>query len=135
MRRPMKRPAVLASLLLAVCALAGERLTADGDIAMRSYDRVVVIAIDSSGDGAADEAFVVGLDARLAEAIDLRARGHIEVEGCHVSMRGLALNADHVIGVAHYPRLAETLPLDHMPKSADDPGEGGWARAKLHVNW
>jgi hypothetical protein len=49
----MKRIAILAALLIAVTAYGGNDLawSGTGDVAIQSHDRVVVIALDTNGDG------------------------------------------------------------------------------------
>jgi len=69
----MKRMAVLAALLIAVSAYGGNRdYTGSGDVAIRSYDRVVVVALDTNGDGSPDRAFVVGIRQALDKPVELR---------------------------------------------------------------
>jgi hypothetical protein len=125
MSLPMHRLAILASLLLAVTAAAD-------DVVARSYDRVVVVAIDRNGDGNADEAYVAGLESPLKERVDLRWQdAYVEEREVTTFVQSLA----PITGLAHYPKLIERLPLDTMPQCADDRTDPGWTHANLHANW
>src|SRR5436309_1952372 len=68
----MNRIAILASLLIAVSAYSGNLdYSGSGDISIRSYDRVVVITLDTNNDGSPDRAFVAGMDQSLEKPVDL----------------------------------------------------------------
>lgn len=136
MRRPMKRIAVLAALLIAVCAYGGNNdYTGSGDVTIRSYDRTVVIGLDTNADGSPDRAFVVGMDKALEKAFDLRW-AHVNVElrdnsllivdsANHTAFAATAktpedvavTRVEHVIGVAHYWGLPADFKLESLAKN------------------
>jgi len=136
MRRSMKRIAVLAALLIAVCAYGGNNdYTGNGDVTIRSYDRTVVIGLDTNADGSPDRAFVVGMDKALEKALDLRW-AHVNVElrdnslllvdsANHAAFAAVAkapadfavTRVEHVIGVAHYWGLPSDFKLESLAKN------------------
>src|SRR5213075_1011573 len=97
MRRPMKRMAFFAALLIAVCAYGGN-FTGSGDVSIKSYDKVVVIAVDANGDGSPDRAFVVGMDRALETPLDL----HWSHVSCELAEKELVITdaANHRAFVA-----------------------------------
>jgi len=134
----MKRIAILAALLIAVCAYGGNStFTGTGDVAIQSDDRVVVIAVDTNGDGSPDRAFVAGIEKPLEKAIDVKwSHASIELteEGSLVIVDGehhrafVAAAKDtrtfpdgfevtripKVIGVAHYWGLGPDFKLSSL---------------------
>jgi len=132
----MKRIAVLAALLIAVCAYGGNNdYTGNGDVTIRSYDRTVVIGLDTNADGSPDRAFVVGMDKALEKALDLRW-AHVNVElrdnslllvdsANHAAFAAVAkapadfavTRVEHVIGVAHYWGLPSDFKLESLAKN------------------
>lgn len=76
----MNRIAILAALLIAVSAYGGNNdYSGGGDVSIRSYDRVVVITLDTNNDASPDRAFVAGLEQPLAKPVDIRW-SHASVE-------------------------------------------------------
>jgi hypothetical protein len=136
MRRPMNRIAVLAALLIAVCAYGGNNdYTGNGDVTIRSYDRTVVIGLDTNADGSPDRAFVVGINKALEKPLDLRW-AHVNVElrddsllivdsAKHNAFAAAAkapaefaiTRVEHVIGVAQYWGLKPDFKLESLAKN------------------
>ena len=137
----MKRIAILAALLIAVTAYGGNDhdYSGSGDVSIRSYDRVVVITLDTNGDGSPDRAFVAGMDQPLAKAVDVRWP-HASVELNEDSLvitdganrrafvaatkepRALpggfeVTRLPHVIGVAHHWGLKPNADLASLTKN------------------
>ena len=133
MRRPMKRMAIFAALLIAVCAYGGN-LTGNGDVSIKSYDKVIVIALDANGDGSPDRAFVIGMERALEKPIDLHW-SHVSFELTEKSLT--IVDSEHhrtfatgyisatpdgvmyttvpyVIGIAHYPDLKPGFDLKSL---------------------
>jgi hypothetical protein len=135
----MKRMAILAALLMAVSAYGGNLdFSGSGDVAIRSYDRVVVIALDTNGDGSPDHAFVAGIEKALDKAIDVRwPRVNVELSDGSLTITD---SANHrafvaaprdmrtpdgfeitrlpgVVGVAHYWGLKSAQDLDSLNKN------------------
>ena len=134
MRRLMKRMAIFAALLIAVCAYGGN-FTGAGDVSIKSYDKVVVIALDANGDGSPDRAFVVGMERPLDKPIDLHwshvscelgdkelvitdasnHRAFVAAEKSRTMPEGFAITAiPHVIGIAQYPDLKPDFDLKSL---------------------
>ncbi len=136
MRRSMNRIAILAALLIAVCAYGGNNdYTGSGDVTIRSYDRTVVIGLDTNADGSPDRAFVVGLDKALQKPLDLRWT-HVNVElrdssllivdnANHAAFAAAAktpanftvTRVEHVIGVAQHWGLKPDFKLESLAKN------------------
>ena len=121
----MKRMAILAALLIAVTAQGGNLdYRGSGDVSIRSYDRVVVITVDTDGDHSPDRAFVAGLEQPLAKplamnwthaSIELNDDSLLIVDSANhrafvasaKESRALPAGFDvtripHVVGVAHH---------------------------------
>lgn len=134
MRRPMKRMAIFAALLIAVCAYGGN-FTGAGDVSIKSYDKVVVIALDANGDGSPDRAFVVGMERALEKPIDLRwshvsfelsekelvitdaanHRAFVAADKARTMPDGIAITSiPYVTGIAHYPDLKPGFDLKSL---------------------
>ncbi|HJW95357.1 MAG TPA: hypothetical protein VJ901_17195 [Thermoanaerobaculia bacterium] len=130
----MKRMAIIAALLIAVSAYGGNNttFTGSGDVSVKSFDKVVVIAFDANGDGTPDRAFVVGLEQPLDKALDLRWP-HVSVELSEKSLsiidsanhRALVVDAKapadfavtrltHAIGIAHHWDLKPDFKLESL---------------------
>lgn len=136
MRRPMKRIAILAALLIAVCAYGGNNdYTGSGDVTIRSYDRTIVIGLDTNADGSPDRAFVVGLEKALQKPLDLRWQ-HVNVElrdssllivdnANHAAFAAAAkapadftvTRVQHVTGVAQHWGLKPDFKLESLAKN------------------
>src|SRR4051794_7153382 len=136
----MNRIAILAALLIAVSAYGGNNdYRGSGDVSIRSYDRVVVIALDTNDDGSPDRAFVAGMQQSLDKPVDLRwPHASVELsEGSLVITDGAnhrafvattkeprafpngfdVMRIPHVIGVAHHWGLKPNADLASLTKN------------------
>ena len=140
MRDRMKRIAILAALLIAVSAYgANLDYTGSGDVSIQSHDRVVVIALDTNGDGSPDRAFVAGIEKPLEKALELRwTKASVELNDGSLVITDAAnhrafvaatkeprafpeafavTRIPHVVGVAHYWGLKPDFKLESLNKN------------------
>ena len=137
----MKRIAILAALLIAVTAYGGNDLawSGTGDVAIQSHDRVVVIALDTNGDGSPDRAFVAGMEKALEKALELRwthasvelSEGSLVITDAAHHRAFVATTKEsrtfpddfavtripHVIGVAHHWGLKPDFKLESLSRN------------------
>jgi hypothetical protein len=136
----MKRIAILAALLIAVTAYGGNLAwNGAGDVAIQSHDRVVVIALDTNGDGSPDRAFVAGIEKALDKPVELHwPHASVELSDDSLVITDAAhhrafvattkesrtfpddfavTRIPHVIGVAHYWGLRPDFKLESLSKN------------------
>jgi len=132
--------AVIAALLIAVSAYGGNpTYSGNGDVSIKSYDRVVLITLDTNGDGAPDRAFVAGMSKALDKPIDMhwphvsceltdgslvitdtanhRAFVAAKEETSDLPTELTVTRIPHVIGVAHYWDLKPDFNLESLTKN------------------
>lgn len=130
----MKRMAIFAALLIAVSAYGGN-FTGNGDVSIKSYDKVVVIGLDENGDGSPDRAFVVGLERALDKPLEFHwshvsyeltekelvitdaanHRAFVASEKSRTFPDGFTITSiPHVTGIAHYPELKPGFKLETL---------------------
>ena len=132
--------AVIAALLMAVSAYGGNpTYSGSGDVSIRSYDRIVLITLDTTGDGSPDRAFVAGIAKALDKPLDL----HWPHVSCELKEGSLVITDSanhrafvaakdelsdlpaelavtritHVIGIAHYWDLKPDFNLESLTKN------------------